>query len=193
MIRNPRFALLTVCTLALSLAQHQAQAQVVPFEIIGAGIAPDGIPLPGAGGLPHWAVGYGTGLGKYYGEGQVETDTANFLPDGHITGEFGSAVPFLFTAENGDVLACYYGRTDFGAKEPGTFDLTPVPELGEGVYVAFWIAEFVPFDEECTGKFAGIGGSWIMYAWSEPFVLGADDPVAYAWTGEGSLTFKKGH
>ena len=30
-----------------------------------------------------------------------------------------------------------------------------------------------------------------MYAFSEPFVLGSDDPVAYSWEGQGTLTFRK--
>jgi hypothetical protein len=67
--------------------------------------------------------------------------------------------------------------------------LIPHPELGAGVYQAFWVAEFVPFLDECTGKFADVRGSWIMYARSAPFVLGSTDPVAYEWHGEGDLDF----
>ena len=43
-----------------------------------------------------------------------------------------------------------------------------------------------------TGKFAGVTGSWVMVARSEPFVLGSDDPVAYSWEGQGQLTFRQG-
>jgi hypothetical protein len=57
---------------------------------------------------------------------------------------------------------------------------------------AAWIAEFVAVPEASTGKFAGVTGSWIMYAFSEPFVLGSDDPVVYSWEGEGTLTFRQG-
>jgi hypothetical protein len=32
-----------------------------------------------------------------------------------------------------------------------------------------------------------------MYAETAPFVLGSTEPLAYWWTGEGSLTFKQGH
>jgi hypothetical protein len=192
MFRNPLIVSFTICTLALALAPNQAEAQVKPFKITGGGIAPMGIPLPGQPGRPHWAVGNATHLGNYYGDGEVETDTANFLPDGTITGEFGSPVPFVFTAANGDSLACFYGRTDFGAKNPGTFELVPVPDLGPGWYVAYFVAEFVPYDPQCTGKFQGVTGSWIMYATSAPFLLGHSDPVQYTWEGEGSLTFSQG-
>ena len=30
------------------------------------------------------------------------------------------------------------------------------------------------------------------YAFSEPFLLGSNDPVNYWWEGEGTLTFRKG-
>ena len=94
---------------------------------------------------------------------------------------------------NGDKLACHYGRTDSGASEPGTFELTIVDVLDDGSLVveALWIAEFVALPDECTGKFAGVTGSWIMYARSEPFVLGSDDPVYYWWEGEGRLRFAR--
>jgi len=190
--RNHLAVGLTVCALALVLAPSQAEAQVKPFNIIGGGIAPKGLPLPGQGGRPHWAVGFATHLGWYYGEGEVETDTATPHPDGTITGLFGSPVPFVFTAANGDKLTCYYGRTDFGAANPGTFELVPVPHL-PGCYVAHFVAEFVPYGPECTGEFQGVSGSWIMYATTAPFELGASDPTGYTWEGEGSLTFPKGH
>ena len=59
---------------------------------------------------------------------------------------------------------------------------------------AQWIAEFVAQPGDSTGKFAGATGSWVMYAWTtEPFDLGSNDPVFYAWEGEGSLEFVKGN
>ena len=67
-----------------------------------------------------------------------------------------------------------------------------VTEGGALIVEAAWIAEFVPVSDQCTGKFAGVTGSWIMYAFSEPFVLGSTDPVYYLWEGDGSLTFQKG-
>jgi hypothetical protein len=191
MFRNRLAACLTLFALALVLAPNQAQAQTKPFKIAGGGIAPDGIPLPG-GSAPHWAVGNGTFLGKYNGSGEVETLTATFNTDGTVTGTFQSPVAFVFTGANGDNLACYYGNTQFGAQNVGTFTLYPVPGFA-GWYVALFIAEFVPYAPDCTGKFQGVSGGWIMYALSEPFALGSTDPVGYAWEGEGSLTFPKGH
>ncbi len=119
MIRNPLITSLAVCGLALTLAASPAQAQVKHFKIVGAGIGPDGLPLPGEPGRPHWAVGEATALGLYFGEGEVQINTATFNSDGTITGEFGSPVPFVFTGLGGDNLACYYGRTDFGARIQG--------------------------------------------------------------------------
>ena len=66
MFRIPRFraSVVPVAVLAavLALACQGAQAQVRPFQIVGAGVAPEGIPLPPNSG-PHWAVGEATGLG----------------------------------------------------------------------------------------------------------------------------------
>jgi uncharacterized membrane protein (UPF0127 family) len=124
----------------------------------------------------------------------VETDSAEFDPaTGRITGEFGSGSPYEFTGANGDKLVCYYGRTDFGASEPGTFELTILDVTPDGYLIveAFFVAEFVAQPDLCTGKFAGVTGSWIMYAASEPFIVGADDPIGYSWEGEGVLKFKK--
>jgi hypothetical protein len=181
---------------ALVPGSPQTHAQVVkPFKITGEGVGPLGLPLPGQGPGFHNIIGQATHLGRHYGEGTVETDTAVFDPTtGLITGEFGSGSPFVFTGANGDQLVCYYGRTNHGASEPGTFTLAIVGVTEEGSLVveAAWIAEFVPVSDQCTGKFAGVTGSWIMYAFSEPFVLGSTDPVYYSWEGEGALTFKKG-
>ena len=168
---------------------------VKPFKVVGAGEGPAGLPLPGETARPHWAVGLATQLGVYFGAGTVETDSAEVQSNGTITGEFGSGSPFVFTGANGDKLVCYYGRTDHGASTPGTFVLTILDILADGSLVvdAAWIAEFVPVSDECTGQFAGVTGSWVMYAYSEPFVLGSSDPVFYWWEGQGSLTFKRGH
>ncbi len=190
MTRCSMMARIAICALTLALVQGQAEAQVRPFSIVGWGEGPTGLPLPGEAPRAHWAVGAGTFLGIYCGQGEVETDSATFNADGTITGQFGSAVPFAFTSEDGDVLACYYGRTDFGAKNPGTFTLVPVHGKA-GWYVAYWIAEFDPYDPDCTGKFAGVTGGWIMYAQSAPFQLGSSDPIVYWWEGKGSLNFSK--
>ena len=179
----------------LVLASAQTHAQVVkPFKIKGVGISLHGLPLRGQGRAVHFIDGEATHLGRHHGEGTVQTDTAEFQPDGTITGEFGSGSPFVFTGANGEKLVCWYGRTDHGASTPGTFVLTILDFLDDGSLVveAAWIAEFVPVSAECTGKFAGVTGTWIMYAFSKPFVPGSDDPVDYSWNGEGSLTFEKG-
>ncbi len=188
MFRNSLLATLTACTLALALGQSQAVAQVKPFKITGEGFAPEGLgppPIFGGGIRPHNIVGNATHLGKHYGAGTEQTDTFEPQPNGHITGEFGSGSPFVFTGANGEILSCNYGSG--GGGTPGTYELVPVP--GDR-YVAFFIAEFVPIGDQCTGKFAGVKGSWIMYAVSEPFLFG--EPFAYSWQGEGSLNFKKG-
>lgn len=192
MSRKMTVLALALCTAALALAQGRAEAQTVPFQITGGGVAPDGLPLPGEPPRSHWSVGEATGLGAYNGDGLIETDTATPNPNGTITGTFGSAGPYLFTDADGDVLACYYGRTDFGASTPGTFILIPLPALGQGVYMAYFIAEFVPYDPACTGKFAGVKGGWTMYAVTGPFVLGSSDPISYVWEGEGTLTYAHG-
>jgi hypothetical protein len=181
----------------LGLATAPAHAQVVkPFKIKGSGEGPTGLPQPGQDPREHWIVGEATHLGRHDGEGTVRTDSAEFDPaTGKIVGEFGSGDhPFVFVGANGDRLVTWYGRTDHGASEPGTFTLTilGLTPGGAPIVEAAWIAEFVAVPEASTGKFAGVTGSWIMYAFSEPFVLGSDDPVVYWWEGEGELTFRRG-
>lgn len=173
-------------------ADQKADAQDRPFKISGAGAGPDGLPLPGQPAREHWVVGEATYLGRHTGDGTVRTDSAALDPNtGHITGEFGSGGPYTFTGANGDKLVCYYGRTDFGASKPGTFDLAIVDILADGSLVveALWIADFVVQPNLSTGRFAGVTGSWVMYAQSEPFVLGSNDPVYYSWQGQGTLKF----
>jgi hypothetical protein len=191
MFGNRLITTLTTCTLALVLTQGRAEAQVKPIKIKGGGTGTSGLPLPGQPPRAHWAVGEATHLGRYYGSGEVETYSSTPQPDGTIAGEFGAGAPFVFTGANGDQLVCWYGRTDHGASVPGTFVLTVLDVLPDGSLVveAEFIAEFVPVPEACTGKFAGVTGSWIMYAFTEAFVLGASDPVDYTWEGEGTPTF----
>jgi hypothetical protein len=61
---------------------------------------------------------------------------------------------------------------------------------GSLVIEAFFIAEFVAQPDLCTGKFAGVPCSWIMYATTAPFVLGSSDATAYSWHGKGTLKFE---
>jgi hypothetical protein len=170
----------------LVLASSQARAQVVKrFKVTGAGTA-DYVPVVPLFPVPHTVTGVGTELGKYYGAGEVQL--LGFT--GPTTANFDSGVPFVFVAANGDKLVCTYGDTTNGAAAPGQVTLYPTPD---GLVVAVWVAEFNPLLDQCTGRFANlIGGSFIMVAVTEPFVLGAFDPVGYAWAGDGTLTFKKG-
>jgi hypothetical protein len=175
-----------LAALALVGSCPAAIAQTRPFSVIGAGYAPEGINLPvpfGSGvATPHWAVGVGNYLGLYSGLGAVKAET--FDPD-TFSGAFGSAVPFVFTGANGDQLATVYGRTPTGGPT-GTYQITP---QADGRIVVEFLAEFVPQPNLSTGKFKGVTGSWLMYAFTEPFVPG--EPFAYAWVGSGSLTFPK--
>jgi hypothetical protein len=190
MLRNSLIAALA--TLALFAMETRAEAQTRSFTISGGGLGPKGLPLPGEPPRPHWSLGQGTTLGEYFGNGTVQTDTATFNSDGTITGEFGSGGPYIFTAATGGKLACYYGRTDYGAQSPGTFLLVPDSNLGEGWYIAYFVAEFVPYAPLCTGIYAGVSGSWTMYAVTAPFLLGSSEPLEYSWYGTGQLTFNQG-
>ena len=74
----------------------------------------------------------------------------------------------------------------------GEVTLYPV---GDGSFIAVFVAEFNPVPAKCTGRFAKVtDGSFIMVATSEPFFLLATTttPFAYSWEGEGTLTFRKG-
>ena len=110
-----------------------------------------------------------------------------------ITGEFGSAAPFVFRGANGDLLICHYGRTDFGASTPGTFELTIISTEPDGSLrvQGVWSAQFVPVPGQSTGKFLGVTGSGMIIIRSAPFVLGSSDPVSYSWEVTGSLKFAK--
>ena len=198
MFRESRLTTLIVPLVALAailnLACPSAEAKTKHFKIFGVGAGPEGLPLPGQPARPHWVVGHAT-TWHTYGSGTVTDSAGGPDENGRITGEFGSGSPFVFVGANRDRLACQYGRTEFGAEEPGYFELTIVAVLDDGSLVveALWIAEFVVQPELCAGKFADVTGSWIMYAQSEPFVLGSDDPVYYSWEGEGELEFGRGN
>jgi hypothetical protein len=177
---------LSVLAVVLALGCPKAQAQVEPFRVIGAGTA-DYIPSTIGDAVRHDAVGTATHVGNYSGVGKVQLDAFT----SGSTADFSSAVPFVFTAANGDKLAFHYGRTDFGAAEPGHVSLFPAAEAGK--VIAVWVAEFNPVVAQCTGRFEQVtGGSFIMIAVTEPFVFGATDPVKYAWEGSGSIEFGRG-
>src|SRR5262245_22041874 len=168
MIRSARCHLLMLSLVALIAGLAPAHAQVVkPFKITGEGVGPHGLPIPGQEPREHWIVGEATHLGRHCGKGKVQTDTAVFdLPNRVVTGEFGSGTPFAFHGANGDCLVTWYGRTDRGASEPGSFELTILGVTAGGALIveAAWVAEFVAVPEDSTGKFAGVTGSWVMYA-----------------------------
>lgn len=178
---------LSALAVVLTLACSKAQAQVEPFKVVGAGVV-DYVPSTIGDAVRHDAVGTATHVGNYSGVGKVQLDAFTSAS----TADFSSAVPFVFTAANGDRLAFHYGRTDFGAAEPGHVSLFPAAEAGK--VIAVWVAEFNPVVAECTGRFEKIiGGSFIMIAVTEPFVFGATDPVKYVWAGDGSIEFGRGN
>ncbi len=187
LVRTTQYGL---AILGMAIVCQFAEAQITrPFAVVGSGVGPTGLPLPGQEPRDHWAVGVASQLGLYYGDGSVRTDTATANPNGTITGEFGSGEPFVFRGLTGK-LVTQYGRTDFGATNPGTFTLTivGVSPAGNPIVEAAWIAEFVIQGTQSTGKFRNASGSWTMYAYSAPFELGSSDPVAYWWQGVGSIT-----
>src|SRR5437868_2174793 len=135
--------------LAFSFLGREAMQADVAFKISGEGAGLTGLPLPGQPARSHQTVGHATHLGRYTADGTVQTDSATFDPSigpaGGFVGEFGSGTPYVFTAADGSQLSTWYGRTDHGAQNPGTFTLTILgPGVGGlGVTVqAAWIAEF---------------------------------------------------
>ena len=169
----------TVLALVLTLGGQNASAQTKPFKIKGVGIA-DFIPSVPGTSAEHFAVGTGTGLGCYYGEGAL-TLIGYTSPN---TAAFKSTTPFVFYGEEA-TLACDYGITPAG-------QVTLFPAGGNLVYAVF-VANFTAVPAKSTGKFKKItGGGFEMIAVSAPFVFGSTTPVPYAWTGEGSFNYAKG-
>jgi hypothetical protein len=183
----------TLFALAVAVAVPQlANAQIVkPFKIVGVGVAPEGLGLPGEEARPNDIVGNATHLGRHTGDGSTEIVTAEFISTG-LVGTFRSSDAFVFVGSNGDKLICDYGQDEDG-NAVGTYVVTVVDVVGAELLVeAFFIAEFVPRPDESTGKFSGVTGSWTMFAQTETFILGSDDPFVYEWEGNGKLTFRKG-
>ncbi len=181
-------ARLAAAAVVLALACPAADAQVVPFKVTGGGPAPEGLSPFGADS-PHSATGNATHLGKYSGNG-----VANVLSFDPATGSGTFHGFYTFVAANGDKLACTYGDTDNGAEQVGTFQLY---DAGGGKVYAVFIAEFNPIPAQCTGNFKDvIGGSFLMVATTEPFVLELDadgftPPFDYTWEGKGSIEFRR--
>lgn len=181
---------LTTLVAILAFACHAAEAQVKPFKIVGGGNVPDGISLIPRVPSFHDSVGIATGLRKHHGEGAFQI--LEFTSE--LTADFSSAPDFVFTAANGDDLAFTYGDVHNGAAQPGKMELFPV---GDGSFIAVFVAEFNPVPAKCTGGFANVvGGSFIMVAVSEPFFFDLDDPTdprttpfEYFWAGKGTLKY----
>jgi len=169
-------ALAAVAVLAAGGAA-QAQSGTKKFKINGSGPA-DPLLLDGTP-VAHAASGTGTFLGRYQGEGHFRA--LSFDPN-TLTATFESAPTFTFTAANGDKLVTTYGQ---GANGPGTAWAFP---QDDGSLIVVFLAEFNPVPSQCTGRFAGVTGSWMMLAISEPLIPGVT-PFDYSWTGEGTLTF----
>lgn len=187
-----RLSSLLSAVAAVLLLAGGAVAQTKPFAISGVGTGPQGLPLPGQPARPHNIVGVATHLGLHTGAGQVQTDTIDVfdLEAGIIAGKFHGN--FTFERKNGDKLVTTYGDTAAGAAEPGEYTITVIGASEAGLIVtAYFVAEFVVNPTASTGKFAGVRGSWIMYAQTGPFVLGSSDSLDYGWVGEGTLTFPK--
>jgi|GEM_PF-4727075 len=161
--RLSTFLLLSLFSVYASLAD----AQILPFELTGSGDAAF-IPLTPGESAFHDADGTATFLGNYHAEGMVRLDEFT----SQTTGNFSSAVPIVFTGENGDELHMDYA---------GSVELTPV---GVGEFFSTWIAEFTPVVGSSTGQFANvIDGSILVTAITDPFTLADPTNVPYSWSG----------
>jgi hypothetical protein len=169
--------------IGLAHSSQPGHTITVPFKVDGGGPAPNGLSVIPGSSVPHSATGQGTMLGHYTGDGAFTLDTIDFAT---LTGTFHGT--FTFVAANGDKLVMNYGD--------GTFSLTP-PDA-DGKVVATFVAVFTPVPDQCTGRFANVvGGSFVMVATSEPFVLSVDSagftpPFDYTWVGDGTLEFARG-
>jgi hypothetical protein len=190
---NHLLASLIIVSSQFVVGVSAADAQVSKaFKIMGQGVAPTGIPLPGDPPRFHNVKGNATHLGLHLGMGSVETISADFSQFPVITGVFRSGSPFEFTGANGSQLVCDYGR-DADGNSVGKFELVvlDIDANGNMLVQATWLADFVARGDLSTGKFDGVSGSWTMLAKSAPFILGSNTPAAYGWEGKGRLTFQK--
>jgi hypothetical protein len=84
-------------------------------------------------------------------------------------------------------LICYYGREGKGADDIDIFEMTIRDIRNEGLLIG---AVFI-VRPESTSRLTLATGSWMMYALTEPFILGSDEPAAYWWEGKGKVTFQQ--
>jgi hypothetical protein len=180
-----------VCSSGLALVlvavtAGAAEAQAKPFMVSGGGFAPQGVSLVPGMPRPHSLAGVATHLGNYAGAGmfQITPPVPGLAPN---QASFSSAPYCVFVAANGDQLVVTYGKGG-----TGVVTLTPV---GNNYFTAYFVAEFNPVPELCTGRFRGVTGSWLMIAQSSPFTFVSPtdtSPFAYTWQGQGTLIFPKG-
>lgn len=191
MMRTATRIALAIAVVFAVTAQLYADEVTKPFKVSGGGVAPEGLRPPGEV-TTHLIDGTATHLGHHTGVGTFDIFTLAPTSPTTLAGTFGSNEACVFVAANGDELVCYYGRPDKGAAAVGTFEITVVgvTEGGDPIVEALFIAQFV-VQPESTGRFAGASGTWIMFAQTEPFVLGSSDPVGYTWEGEGTLSIPK--
>ncbi len=180
MLRTTRLvaALAALAVLAAGGSAH-AQTGIKRFKISGSGPA-DPLLLDGTP-VAHSSSGKGTFLGRYQGEGHFRA--LSFDP-ATLTATFESAPTFTFTAANGDRLVCTYGQGPLGPGDAWAFPLND----GTPRVVVVFLAEFNPDPALSTGRFAGVTGSWMMLAISDPLIPGVT-PFDYSWSGEGTLRF----
>ena len=194
-------ALKIVCGLALALfigsggTGTSANAQTVPFFIVGSGTIPEGIPLTPGESRPHQSIGYASLIGFHTGSGALRL--LDFTSP--TTANFESAEPYKFKSLFGrQTLAFNYGKVP-DAKEPGEVELFFVDQAA-GIVIGVFLAEFTPDAASSTGRFKRVkGGSFTMLAITEPFQLSpsggipvADDAngvIDYSWVGIGSLKY----
>ena len=171
----------------LTLAPQIASAQVKLFTISGSGIAAS-IPLEVGTTGTHTSVGVATHLGAHTGQGELKLgEFTSPLGANPASAKFSSNVPYVFTAANGDKLACTYGLD--GTTVTGEVKLFFIDSVtAYGVFVA----EFKPVPALCTGRFVKVkGGSFLMTAVTDSFDVTNPLNVPYTWTGEGTLEFAK--
>jgi hypothetical protein len=169
-------------TVPFSAFSQDLPTQTVPFEVVGSGEAPQGIPVVPGNTDSFTSTGLTNLTGSYTGTG-----TYTLLSyTGPTTGTFQGT--FEYVASNGDTLA-----VNFGAGSPGTFTVTPV---GNGKIIAQFVTVGTPIPGECTGRFAGVvGGGFTGVAVTEPFdptpnAQGFTHPFKFGWEAQGMLVEK---
>ncbi|WP_339912202.1 hypothetical protein [Symmachiella dynata] len=169
---------LVVLLAVFVITSNTAEAQKLkPFKVSGEGFV-DFIPLTVGPTANHTSQGTATHLGAYHlSAAAVQLDSEIvFDEDGVGTADFSSAVDPVFVAANGDQLTLHYDGVVMAIPQPN------------GTYRTFWVADFTPVPAGNTGRFKKVtGGSFVMYAESEPFIPGVSTDVYYEWEGDGFL------